>query len=95
MLSTLVASRGPRFWLPFVAAVSVATFFFGIATGSSLVRGTGIQDIAAPGGVAGVSITRDAQVSDVRPHSLSSAAWEALYGSTAATLGDSDVPPHR
>jgi hypothetical protein len=93
MFTTLVASRGPRFWLPFVAAVSMATFVVGMATGSGLLRGPGTQDIAARGGVAGVSITRDAQISDVRPHSMSSAAWEALYGPTAATWGVSDVRP--
>jgi hypothetical protein len=110
MFSTLVGPRGARFWLPFVTAVSMVTFLVGMLTGSGLVRGQSIQGSAARDGVAGVSITLDAPLSDVQPHSLSSAAWEELYGPTAATWGvsavrpydlsgaawgDSDVPPHR
>ena len=94
MFSTLVASRGPRFWLPFVTAVSMVTFLVGMLTGSGLVRGQGIQGSTAREGVAGVSITLDTPVSGVQPHSLSSSAWEALYGPTAATWGVSDVRPH-
>ncbi len=93
MFSSLVAPRGPRFWLPFVTAVSVVAFLVGILTGSGLVRGQGIQGSAAREGVAGISITLDTPGSGVQPHSLSSAAWEALYGPTAATWGVSDVRP--
>lgn len=64
-----------------------------MATGSAVLRSP-VGEIAARGGVAGVSITHPGPVADVRPHSLTSAQWEALYGPTAATWGVSDVRPH-
>jgi hypothetical protein len=42
-----VATRGPRFWLPLVAAVSVATFSVGLAAGSHLPRAAGELSVRA------------------------------------------------
>jgi hypothetical protein len=86
MFATRVAVRGSRFWLPVVAAFSVATFALGLATGSGLLRMPAAQYLPARGAVEGV-VGTGAPAAPVPSNSMSDAAWQTLYGPTAATWG--------
>ncbi len=102
MTASLADRRGPRFWLPLVAAVSIATFLAGIVAGTDLSTRSLAQGLTSSRGVAvsGAGAVSVAGALQGRPavvvpsHSLTAPQWEALYGPTAATWGAWKVAPH-